>query len=273
MYETVEYNWLGYAKKALYVIVPLLILWIINPFTIVPSSHIGIVQRWGAPVREIVPGLHVRIPFAESVRLVDVSTQKEQVEASAASKDLQTVNAMIAVNYNVDPSHVTWVWTTFRGNEGENVIAPAVQEAVKASTAKYSAEELITKRELIKSDIQQLLKARLAEAKIIVTNVSIVNFNFSGGFNKAIEDKVKAEQEALKAKNDLERVKFEAEQKIAQAQAEAEAIRLSSNAANNSRYVELKQLEVQLEFAKKWNGILPVNLYGSAPIPFLDLTK
>lgn len=241
------------------------------PFTIINSTERGIVLRNGAINRVLTEGLHWRTPLIEDVEKVDVTTQNEAVDSNAASKDLQTVSAKIAVNYNLDPNKVDALWRNFQGEHETRVIAPAVQEAVKAATAKYTAEELITKRELVKETITNNLKERLAAVDIIVTNVSIVNFDFSAQFNQAIEAKVTAEQSALAAKNKLEQVKYEAEQKVATAQAEAQSIRLQSEAANNQKYVELKQLDVQLEFAKKWNGQLPTNLYGSAPIPFLQL--
>lgn len=256
-------------------IVIIAILTLIAPFTIVGAGDRAVVTRLGQVSRTIDPGVHFVTPLIESVHKFDVRTQKESVEASAASKDLQDVHAEIAVNYNVNPESVAALYSTIGSDYVNVIIAPSLQEGIKAATAKYTAEELITKRALVTDEILTNVKEGVLEkAKgdyLIVTSVAITNFKFSESFNSSIEAKVKAEQDALTAKNKLEQVKFEAEQKIATAKAEAESIKLQSEAANNEKYISLKRLEVQKAFADKWNGVLPVNLYGSAPIPFLEL--
>ena len=243
----------------------------LSPFTIVSTGEKAVILHWGQIDRVLDPGIHWVTPIAESVEKMNVTTVKSEVEAGASSKDLQSVSAKIAVNYNIQADKVDTLWATFKGNQDEVIVAPSVQEAVKSATAKYTAEELVTKREQVRQDMLAILKEKLAPNYITVTGVSIVNFDFSAGFNASVEAKVKAEQDALAAKNKLEQVKYEAEQTIATAKATAESIRLQSEAANNEKYVSLKKVEVQLEMAKKWNGVLPVNIYGSAPIPFLDI--
>jgi regulator of protease activity HflC (stomatin/prohibitin superfamily) len=245
----------------------------ISPFTIVSVGERAIVLHLGNIDRVLSEGVHWVTPFTESVVTVDITTQKDEVEAQAASKDLQNVTARIAVNYQVDPSRVAEIYSQYLGDEQSRLIAPSIQEAVKAATAKYTAEELITKREIVRSDIVASLKEKLTPANILVSNVNIINFNFSEQFNQAIESKVRAEQDALAQKNLLEKVKYEAEQRVATARAEAESIKLQSDAANNEKYVSLKRIEVQLEVAKRWNGQLPTNMYAGAPLPLLDITK
>jgi regulator of protease activity HflC (stomatin/prohibitin superfamily) len=255
------------------VIIAIILVIILLPFKIIGAGERGVVLRFGAVNRIMPPGLSFKLPLMERVAVIDIKTQKEQVEANAASKDLQSVSAVIAVNYNVMPDKVDSLWKNIGSDYKVRVIDPAIQEAVKAATANYTAEELITKRPLVSEGIKTNLSERLRPDFIMVTELSIVNFDFSESFNSAIESKVTAEQNALGAKNKLAQVKFEAEQRIATAQAEAEAIKLMSEAANNEKYVSLKKVEVQLEMAKKWNGALPVNLYGSSPIPFIDIAK
>ena len=115
------------------------------------------------------------------------------------------------------------------------------------------------------------MSERLSKNFIDISNISITDFDFSVDFNNSIEKKVKAEQDALTAKNKLEQIKFEAEQTIATARASAESIKLQSDAANNERYINLKALEVKMEMAKRWDGKLPVNVYAGAPLPILDV--
>lgn len=246
-------KWIGWLITVFVVIVLGIVLW---PFANIDQSERGIVKRNGAIVRTIEPGFHLITPFIESVERVNIQVQKEQVEADAASKDLQTVKAVIAVNYNVNPDKVIELVSSV-GDYKTKLIDPAIQEAVKAATAQYTAEELITKRPLVKDDIRKDLVAQLNTPLLTIGEVSIINFDFSPSFNAAIESKVTAEQNALAAKNKLEQVKFEADQQVATARATAESIHLQSDAANNEKYVALKALDVQMEFAKHWKGDYP----------------
>lgn len=240
----------------------LIVLIIVNPMVVISAGERGVVLHWGAVQDKVLgEGIHWITPISEGVAKLDVQTQKEEVSVSAASKDLQTVSSKVALNYHLDESKVNALWQKVGKDYKTKIIDPAVQESMKAATAKYTAEELITKRELIKDDARTSLRIRLAEEFIVVDELSIVDFDFSDGFNAAIEAKVTAEQSALAAKNKLEQIKFEAEQKVATAKAEAESIRLQSDAANNEKYVALKALEVQLEFAKHYKGDMPQTLY------------
>ncbi len=238
----------------------------------IDAGERGVVLKMGKVDRVAGEGFHWKAPFIESVKKLDVKTMKIEVPADAASRDLQSVHATIALNYNLNPVDVGVLWQEIGADYRTRIIDPAIQESVKSATALFTAEELITKRHEVKEMIQLQLSEELIESYMRVTNVSIVDFSFSASFDTAIEAKVTAEQKALEAENKLEQVKFEAEQKIATAIAEAESVRLQAQAlSQNNNYIQLKKLEVELERAKKWNGVLPVNIYGSAPIPFLNV--
>jgi len=248
--------------------VGLLLFIILNPFVIIQAGERGIVMNWGA-VSDVVydEGLHFRMPVVQSVKVMNVQIQKESVKAGAASRDLQEVQTALAVNFHLDPMAVNKLYQTVGTDFQRRIIDPAVQEAVKAATAKYTAEEVITKRQLVREDIKSLLTVRLAKDGIILDEISITDFNFSSSFNQAIEAKVTAEQNALRAKNDLQKVKMEAEQRVAQAKAEAEAIRIqaeSISAQGGAEYVQLKAIE-------KWNGILPTQMIPGGTVPFINL--
>lgn len=224
----------------------------LNPVGQIEAGQRGIQTRFGAVTGTVLnEGIYFRVPFVEKVITMDVRVQKEQVNADAASKDLQTVASDIALNYRVDPSKVAQVYQELGLSYNERLIAPALQEAVKASTAKFTAEELITKRSQVGDDIKSVLKAKLEPRGIIVEDFAIVNFSFSKAFNEAIESKVTAEQNALAARNKLEQIKFEAEQEVAKSKGRAEGITIESEALrNNPQVLELKKIE-------KWDGKLP----------------
>lgn len=232
------------------VLVLLIVVLLINPFTQVESQQVGIITKFGAIEGTVGEGLHVINPFTTDVVKMDITTQQLAVPANAASKDLQSVSTQVSVNYNLDSSKVVDVYRELKNEYSFRVIEPSIQEAVKGATAKYTAEELITKREEVKGIIFQDLKTRLATRNIIVTEVLITNFDFSPSFNQAVEAKVQAEQDALASKNKLEQTKYEAEQKVVSATAEAEAIRIQAQAVTSqggADYVKLKTIE-------KWNG-------------------
>lgn len=251
------------------VIAVLIIVFFLNPFVIVGAGERGVVLNFGAVQPTVFSeGLHFRIPFMQSVVKMDVRVHKSQTEAESVSKDLQDTHSIIAVNYHIVPDKANWVYQNIGKEYKDRIIDPAVQEVVKAVTALYTAVELITQREKVRSEIKDHLKTRLIGYNILVDDFSIINFRFSQQFTQAIEAKQTAEQFALKAQRDLERIKIEAEQKVTQAKAEAEALRLQK--ANISpELVKLRQIEASLKAIEKWDGHMPKVTSGS--VPFIDV--
>ena len=254
-----------YFKQIVVAVIVLIIIF--GSFVIVGAGERGVVVTLGkVSDRVLSEGLHLKIPLIQKIEKLDVKTQKEQVDASAASKDLQTVTAKVALNYHLDAEKVNRLWQSIGSEYKTRIIDPAIQEAVKAVTAKYTAEELITLRAQVKEDAKLALAERLPREFIIVDELSIVDFDFSQSFNDAIEAKVTAEQNALAAKNKLEQIKYEAEQRVTQAKGEAEAIRIQAQAIQQqggAAYVNLKAVE-------KWNGTLPTYMLGDT-VPFVNL--
>lgn len=204
--------------------------------------------------------LHLKLPFVTKAVKYNIQTQKLEATTEASSKDLQTVDAIIAVNYKYKESEIVNLYKNV-GKENkveEKILTPAIQEVFKSIIAKYSAEQLITERTKVSSDIEKALNDRLKSYGIEIQLFNIVNFNFSKSFNEAIEQKVTAEQNALTQKNKLEQVKYESEQKIVTAEAQAKAIEIQAKAIQNqwgAEYVKLKWIE-------KWNGNLPTTIAG-----------
>ncbi len=217
----------------------------------ISAGEKGVLLQWGAVTGKVYDaGLFFKVPIMQQVQHMNVRIQKEQVGAQAASKDLQTVSSQIALNYHLQPDKVTNLWQTIGGEYKSVIIDPAIQEAMKAGTAKYTAEELIGKRAEVKENIKVALIERLAKEYNIVDELSITDFDFSKTFNESIEAKVKAEQDALAAKNTLEKVKFEAEQRIAQAKGEAEAIKIQAQAITQQGGKDY----VNLQWIKAWEA-------------------
>lgn len=210
------------------------------------------------------PGWHFITPFVSNIVNVDVQTQKVEVQADSASKDLQQVSATVALNYYPDTANVNQLYRDTGKKYDERIIAPALQEAVKAATAEFTAEELITKRPEVSAKIKEVLTERLNKNHIVVGDFSIVNFTFSEEFNRSIESKQTAEQDAKRAENDLIRIEVEAKQTITKANADAESIRIQGKALKETPgLVELKAVE-------KWNGALP-QYSGGGAVPFINI--
>lgn len=239
----------------------------VSPFYIVQAGERAVLLTFGDPsMTPVAEGLHFKVPLVQTVVIMDVKTQKYEADASAASKDLQTVTAKIVTNYHLVPESVPRLYKEIGRDYTTRVIQPMEQEVTKANTAKFTAEELITKREEVRQGIKTMLKERLAERGIIVEEVSIVNFDFSPEFSKAIEAKVTQEQMALTAKNKLEQTKYEADQRIAQAKGEAEAIKIQAASIQTQGGAAY----VQLQAINKWNGALPTFMSSSSNgLPFL----
>lgn len=251
------------------ILVILFLLPIVNPFVIVEAGKRGVVKNFGAVSKRVLDeGLHFRIPIVQQVVMMDVRVQKTQTDAEAASQDLQETNSTIALNYHILPEKAWRVYQSIGTEFKERIIDPIVQESVKAVTARYTAVQLITKRDEVGREIKVILKQKLLPYDIIVDEFSIINFKFSQQFVNAIEAKQTAEQLALKAQRDLERIKIEAEQKIAAARAEAEALRLQKENIS-SDLIKLRQIEASLKAIEKWDGRMP-QITGGA-IPFIDV--
>lgn len=247
-----------------------ILLLALRPCKIISAGERGIVLHFGAVENKVLnEGLHFRIPIYTSIKAIDVKTQKVVADALAYSKDLQPIASKIALNFHLEPNKVNFLWQEIGSDYMNRIIEPAIQESVKAACANFSASELVSERPKVKDEIKAILIARLMPRYIIVDDFSIIDFEFSDVYEKAIEEKQVAQQTALKAENDLTRIKTEAEQRVAQAKAEAEAIKIQAQAITQQGgrdYVQLKAIE-------KWNGALPTQMVPNATVPFIDLTK
>jgi regulator of protease activity HflC (stomatin/prohibitin superfamily) len=199
---------------------------------------------------------------------------KVEQESSASSKDLQIVKSKIALNYRIDPAKASKIYQDLGPQFPDTIVEPALQEAIKAATAKYTAEELVTRRAEVAQQMEADIKERLSSRDIIPTDLNIIDFQFSPEFNDAIEQKQVALQAAQRAKNELERVKLEAQQE----EAKAEGVALATLAKARAEAEGQKLLRetvtpelLQLRALEKWNGILPVYTGGNAPLPFIGV--
>lgn len=234
-------------KIVFFTVLGLALLWLLTSMVAIDAGKVGVVTQFGKITgREIDPGLSLKAPWPiQSVTLFDTRVQKEESQVAAASADLQEIRSTIALNYHLDRGKISEIYQTIGIEFSDKVIAPAIQEAFKATTASYTASDLLTKRTEVKEASKKMLEERLGKRGIIVDDMSIVNFDFSAEFNKAIEAKQVAQQEAERAFYKLEQAKKEAE---------AQAVQKESLTAEI----------LQKQAIEKWDGRMPQYLGSGA---------
>ncbi len=273
------------------VIIGIIVLVVVlsSSIKIVEAGHKGVLTAFGAvdTTVSLNEGIHFVTPFRDNVIPIEVRTQKIVESAASASKDLQDVRTEVALNYHISPDNAQVLYQQLGFEYAQRVISPAIQESVKQVTARFNAEELITKRETVKTEIEQQIKQRLAAYNVLVETISITEFRFSDQFIRAVEAKVEAEQRALQANNELRRIQIEAQQaearalgeqkanvaraeglkqaNVLEAEGEAEAIRIiDEQLRNNPNYLEWLKTQ-------QWDGVLPLVTGGNGATPFIEI--
>jgi prohibitin 2 len=284
------------SRSSVRIIVPVIIGFILlvivlsASIKIVEAGNRGVLLHFGAvdTSASLGEGIHFVTPFRDNVIPIEVRTQRITENAASASNDLQDVSTQVALNYHIDPASAQILYQQIGFDYASRVIAPAIQESVKQISARFNAENLITNRETVKSEIEANIKARLAPYNIVVEALSITEFQFTEQFRRAVEAKVEAEQRALQANNDLRRIEIEAQQaearavgeqqsniaraegvrqaSVLQAQGEAEAIQIvEAQLRENPRYLEWLKTQ-------RWDGVLPlVTGGGEGATPFIEI--
>ncbi len=243
-------------RKVIFILIPIVIIVLIltNSFTIIPAGHTGVVVNLGKVTENVLQeGVHFKVPLIQEIIRIDNRIVKLEVETEAFSRDLQTVDTTLAINYRVDTAKSNSIYKNIGANYETILVIPAVNEVLKATTANYTAEESVTNRALISEGLIAGLNEKLNDIGLYITDVNIINFDFSEAFINAIEEKQVAQQQLLKAET-------EKQTSITNAEAEAETIRIRAEAeAGANRAISDSLSDVILEYQKieKWDGKLP----------------
>jgi prohibitin 2 len=284
------------SRSSIKVVIPVIIGFIVlivvlaASIKIVEAGNRGVLLNFGAVDTSVslAEGIHFVVPFRDNVVPIEVRTQKIVENAASASRDLQDVSTQVALNYHVNPDTAQVLFRQLGFDYANRVIAPAIQESVKQVTARFNAENLITNRETVKSEIENQIKQRLAAYNVEVETISITEFQFSEQFRRAVEAKVEAEQRALQANNELRRIEIEAQQAEAKAVGErqaniarAEGVRQANILQAQGESEAIKIIDVQLrenprylEWLKtqRWDGVLPLVTGGAeGATPFIQI--
>ena len=246
------------------------IVFIFETFTIVPAGHVGVQVTMGTvnptPLAE---GWHFVNPVS-SIKNVEVRLVKAELKGSnAGTKDLQVVHTDMVINYRIAGNQAAHMYKEFGLDLENKILLPAANESFKAVTAHYTSEELVNKRGEVSQNIHTSLQEKVGKYGLTVSEISLVNFGFSGEYQKAIEQKVIATQQKQKAEQDLERIKVEAASRIAQAEGEAKAIAIQAQAIQSNG----GQQYVQLQWIEKWDGKMPNTVVNGSQGMMLNVGK
>jgi regulator of protease activity HflC (stomatin/prohibitin superfamily) len=264
------------------VLAVVVLLWLLDPFYQVDAGYVGVLTNFGAPSQQTLdPGLHWRTPFISNIYEVDITPNTATTTESAATHDQQNVSTSIAVTFQVNPADAVYIYQNYRDIPSlqNTIIAPIVSNDVKAIVSNYDAQDLITKREQLGSEIKEKIATDLRVYDVIVDGVNITNFDFSQAYDQAIEDKQIAQQNALEEQYKLQQVQVSAQQQVVQANAQADAAVATAQGAAKATILqaqadaeayELKQKTltpelIELALINKWNGQMPT--YASSALP------
>lgn len=234
----------------------------------IDAGNRGVKTVWGEVQGESMPeGLYFYNFISSNIYEIDCKTQNQSFVFDTYTKDVQQAQIKFSLNYSVDANNAHTLFKEIGRDYKSKVIEPKVVQAVKDVVGKWEADALVANREKATTEIQKMLSESLKANYILVQNVVIENIVYSAQFEKAIEEKQIATQDAIKAKNKTKQVEEEAKQQVLSAKAEAESMRIRSQALSQNQNL------VAYEAVQKWDGKLPVNIYGSAAIPFVDALK
>lgn len=235
----------------------------------VDEGNRGIYQVWGKVDGEpLKPGLHWYNPFTSGVHELDVREQKLEAQTSCFTADTQKVDVTFAVTYYPNPEKIAALYSQFGNDWDKKIVPQVIAGALKDAVGRYKADDLVSKREEVRTAAQSEITEGLAPRHVLVTKLDLTNLDFDDAYEKAVEEKVVAVQNAAKAKNKTVQVEEEAKQRVAAAKADAEAMRIKTQALSQSKSL------VEYEIAQKWDGKLPQYMFGgSVPLINLDAVK
>ena len=246
-----------------------LIAYIFTCFVTIEGSNYGVVKRFGKIQPAVLtPGLYWQMPAVDKIDIWDGAMRKLTETNDAASRDLQQATVQWVASWHYEPNMIPRIAEKTGIDSGSILVAPAINETLKAVTALYKAEELITQRENVRNLVVEGIRKRLHPYGIRIDEFNITNFKFGEKFSEAVEAKTEAEQLVLKTRQDAERTKIEMEQKITRAEAEARSLRLQKEAIT-PELLELRKIERDIKAIDKWDGVLPKVTGGASP--FVDI--
>jgi len=251
-------------------VVILLIIFILacNPVAIVGVGERGVKVTLGGIIspQSYSEGVHFIFPGVQKIRAMNVKTQKIKEITEVYTKDIQQAKIEYVVNFNLMPQHVHEMYRKVGMNYSDTILMPAIEGTIKDVIGKWNAQDLVANREKATNEILVKLQNQLKDNYINITAFQMTAINYTDVFERAIEEKVRAEQEALKAKNKTVQIEEEAKQKLISAEAEAKSMKIRATALTQNKAL------VEYEAVQKWDGKMPQYMMGNT-VPFLNIAK
>ena len=251
-----------------------ILVWLFAMYTI-PEGHVGIVKRWGKAIEQVDPGLHIKIPLADRIEIIDIRQRPNVEELQAGTFNQLAVTAKVSINWTVKKDSAIDLFRRYGGLKQfeERILDRRLRSAAKAGISKYTAEQLIRNRQEAVATVMTNMVRRLEEFPITVNSLQIENIDLPPKYRDAVLEKQRARENAEREKHRLEQQRLKALQKVNTAEANAKAKRIEADAeayrvvttatANAERVrvvqAELAQSENYIEYikARRWNGVLP----------------
>ena len=246
----------------------------------VPEGHVAVVKRFSKAIAQVDPGLHVKIPFVDSIEAIEVRQRKNTEELAAATENQLPVSAQVSINWTVDKSSAMALFVQYGGLDQfeTRILDPKLRSVAKAAISQFPADQLIRNRQAAVTAIMDGMTAALAEFPVTVNSPQIENLALPPTYLEAVQQKERAREDAEREKHTLEQQRLVALQAVNSAEANATAKRLEADAeayrvlteataeADAIRLVT-EQLGkspeyVELVRAKRWDGVLPRTVLG-----------
>lgn len=259
-------------------VVVIALIFAIRCFSFVPTGHTGVVTLFGKVENYTLDsGIHFKNPFARVIKM-DNRIQKESVELSCFSSDIQEVEVVFTLNYQISKEYAMNIYKTIGKNYFDTAVSPIITESVKTVAARYTAEDLINKRNELAMTIEADMKEKLLAFNIELVSTSIEDMDFTDAFTNAVEDKQVAAQNKLKAETEAAQkvVEAEAEAQIRRVTAEAEAYEILQRAeaeaqANQKLAESITDRLIEYRYYEVWDGKLPQMVMGESTTPMVQI--
>ena len=247
------------------VLILLGILVLTSSFYTIRSSERGVLSTFGKMSDEVIEdGLHMKIPFIQTIKRVNVQQKKHDGKEDSYTRDVQTSEVEYTINYDLVRENISKLMKNVGDDYHNRIVVPFIRSAMKESFGNFAATEIVENRDAVRRQIEQQLRETLDATYFMNVQFQLVNIDFDDDFETAIKEKQVAEQNALKAKNVTIQVEEQAKQTKIKAEAEAEAMSIKAAALESNPKL------VNYEAVQKWDGKLPQYMLGNS-VPFIDL--
>lgn len=249
-----------------------------SAYNTVDTGNIGVKRTFReASTEALQPGLHWTIPFVQDIVEMNVQTLAWSEKAGAYTKDVQQATVAFTLNYGLAPEVAVHTFQTVGVEWASKLVGSVVNESIESVFGQYNAVDIVAKREQVTRQIEQMIKSKLVTRGVRVPNFQVTNIDFEPAFEKSVEAKVIAEQDAAREKNKTVQIEEVARQQVATARGNAEATVLNAKAEAEAIRIKTEALEkndklIELVKAERWDGKLPVySMGGQGAVPFFNI--